>query len=190
MKLKRGTAHILDGKTPVWVELDAGGDCVFVCTSKERHLQDTFIWVVRKSITPAKKVAHKSANAFKSKTVERLNNKSDLDKWYESQDVPERCENCNQKLNAFNKWAKRCVTAHIVPKSLFPEVATHPANRAFMGVALFGDCSCHNTFDHLDADTRKQMPIYPKIVERVKEFIHLIPENKLPKLEKYLGLND
>ena len=188
MKIKRGAPFLYEGK-PVWIERDKEDGTVIVCYAQSRAITDTFECVLVSNLTEIKKSIVGLKNT-KSKVVDKINNKSDLDKWYESQDVPERCENCNQKLNAFNKWAKRCVTAHIVPKSLFPEVATHPANRAFMGVALFSDCSCHNTFDHLDADTRKQMPIYQKIVERVKEFIHLIPENKLPKLEKYLGLND
>jgi len=182
---KRGKEYIFEGET--WYLNNIRPDGLYCLCNKRSMLPvDTYTTIDPKLIVEPKN--HLKRNV--SKTVERLNNKSDLDKWYESQDVPERCENCNQKLNAFNKWAKRCVTAHIVPKSLFPEVATHPSNRAFMGVALFSDCSCHNTFDHLDADTRKQMPIYPKIVERVKLFIHLIPENKLNRLKKYLGLND
>lgn len=182
MKLKRGTCYLVNGKK-VWIEIDQGGDCVLVCDTETRKLEDNFFFVVREELKPVVKCQ-------KSKTVTYLNQKKELDIFYESQDIPDRCENCNRKLKAFNKFAKRSVTAHILPKAEedFPEVATHPDNIMFLGSSLFSDCNCHNLWDGLDAAQRKKMRIYPVALERVKHFIDLIPEDKLNKVYKYLGV--
>lgn len=182
MKIKRGTEYLHENK-PVWVEMDLENGLVLVCDSIRRGVED-FYHKVGINTLLTKKSALKTLKTRQNKKPVLI----ELDKWYESQEVPERCENCNLPLNAFNKWAKRCVTAHIVPKSQFPEVATHPMNRFFAGTHLFSDCSCHSEYDNLDAEHRKSMRIYPEIMKRAKEFVTLIPENKLPKFEKYLGL--
>lgn len=182
-KPKRGKEYIFEGAT--WYLNNIRPDGLFcLCNSRSMLPVDTYTIQDIASLTEAKN----HIKRLPSKAAENLNNKKELDIWFEAQQVPERCENCNLPLNAFNKWAKRCVTSHILPKNLFPEVATNPMNRMFLGTHLFSDCSCHPEWDNSDAETRKQMRVYPVAIERVKAFMHLIPENKLGKAEKYLGL--
>lgn len=128
----------------------------------------------------------------KSKTVEQIQKQNELNVFFADQalQVPERCENCNHKLNAFHAWSRRFVTAHILPKAdnYFPMVATHPMNRLFLGVGMFSDCNCHTMYDNGDAETRKGMRCYTIALERLEAFKHLIPVFKQSKAEKYLGL--
>lgn len=128
----------------------------------------------------------------KALTEAKKSFKQELNVFFASQilQIPERCENCNEKLNAYSSFAKRSVTAHILGKGQndFPMVATHPLNRMFLGCGLFSDCSCHSLWDLSDAETRKQMKCYPIALERLEAFKRLIPARKQAKAEKYLGL--
>lgn len=128
----------------------------------------------------------------KSKTIEQIQKQNELNVFFADQalQVPERCENCNKRLNAFHAWSRRFVTAHILPKAdnYFPTVATHPMNRMFLGVTMFSECNCHTMWDNGDAETRKGMRCYKIALERLEGFKQLIPANKQGKAEKYLGL--
>lgn len=127
----------------------------------------------------------------KSPTAEKIKQKADINEFFDNQalQVPERCENCNLRLNAFAMWQKRFVTAHILPKSLFPSVAAHPDNRMFLGVSLFSECSCHPNFDNSDADHRKTMPVYKIALARVEGFYDLLTPHEQVRFEKYFGIN-
>jgi hypothetical protein len=131
----------------------------------------------------------KAIKATQSIIVEEINEKRALNEFYESQEVPLRCENCNKLLNAFSPWARRCVTAHILGKADFTTIATNPDNRMFLGVNMFSECGCHSEWDNSDAAHRKTMKCYPLAVERVNKFLHLLPLPKQVKAEKYLGLS-
>lgn len=98
--------------------------------------------------------------------------------------MPLNCENCNEPLNAFSLWQKRCVTAHILPKSLFESVALHPQNRTFIGV----NCGCHNSWDNKGSADRKAMKVYPTAIERFNAFKTLLNQSELQKAKKYLGI--
>lgn len=128
----------------------------------------------------------------KSLTVDQINEKVALNNFFDGQgrQVPERCENCNLKLNAFSSSAKRCVTAHILPKNDndFPSVAVHPDNRMFLGFGLFSDCNCHDLWDKRDAAARKTMHCYGLALLRVEGFIDQLTPHELVKFEKYFGL--
>ena len=133
---------------------------------------------------------HKKA---KSLTVDRINDKKELDEFFELQadQVPERCDNCKKRLNAFNKWANKCVTAHILPKNdnAFPSVKAHPMNVMFLGCGLFSECNCHADWDNRDAEARKQMPCYDKAVGVVEEFYFELTPHEQVKALKYLGID-
>jgi hypothetical protein len=132
---------------------------------------------------------HKKA---KSLTVDQIREKKELDEFFELQadQVPEHCENCGGKLNAFNKWAKKCVTAHILPKNdnAFPSVKAHPMNRMFLGKGIFSECNCHDLWDWRDAEARKQMHCYDKAVERVESFYDELTPHEQNMADKYLGI--
>lgn len=102
--------------------------------------------------------------------------------------VPLRCENCNLLLNACNAWAQKCVTAHILPKALFPSVAANPNNVMFLGCGIFSDCNCHSSYDNRDAEARKQMPCYPIALKRVELFYDELTPKQQNMADKYLGI--
>lgn len=141
---------------------------------------------------PAKPFKYQTSIIRKAKslTVDQINEKAAKNNFYNEQgrQVPERCENCNLKLNAFSRWAKKFVTAHIVPKAVFESVATHPDNRMFLGVNMFSDCGCHAEWDNSDADHRKQMHCYSLALLRAEGFIDQLTYHELVKFEKYFGL--
>lgn len=139
---------------------------------------------------PFKVYSTKAIKHDKSKTVEELAKKHELNYFFDQQanQVPERCENCNRLLMAYSTWAKRGVTAHILPKSLFLEVATNPNNIMFLGTGLFSDCNCHTNYDNNDAAYRKKMPCYKLALKRYEAFVNELSEPQQIKAEKYLGL--
>lgn len=192
-KIKRGVEMLLNGQS-VWANHDPGGDNVFVCVQKTQDVNkgDEFLWVVREDLKLARKIRAGISAKPKALTEAKKSFKQELNVFYASQilQIPERCENCNEKLNAYSSFAKRSVTAHILGKGQndFPMVATHPMNRMFLGCGLFSDCSCHSLWDLSDAETRKQMKCYPIALERLEAFKSLIPARKQAKAEKYLGL--
>lgn len=127
----------------------------------------------------------------KNLTADQINDKNRLNAFFESQEVPERCENCNQKLNAFNLWAKRCVSAHILPKEgehNFPSVATHPDNIMFLGKGIFSECNCHDLWDWRNSADRKKMPCYKIAIERTAKFYDELPPKEQVRADKYLGI--
>jgi hypothetical protein len=102
--------------------------------------------------------------------------------------MPNNCENCNKTLNAKSNFAKRCVTAHILPKSTFKSVATNPKNIMFLGVGILGICQCHDTWDMLDAETRLKMKCYDIAIKRFEEFKHLLTPHEYNRALTYLGI--
>ena len=102
-----------------------------------------------------------------------------LSKWFEYVATVIRanpyCMNCGEWI-APNYY--RHASAHILPKSLFPSVATHPMNFLVLGAG----CGCHAEFDH-SIDKASAMRVWPLAVERFKRFEHLVLEK-----HKYLDL--
>ncbi len=168
-KYKRGIELSANG-IPVWVELDQNGDCVFVCYQKTRDVTkgDEFVWIEREAL----KVANKGRSTISSKpkvlTDTEKTDKQKLDEFYSriALRMPYNCENCLKPLYAFNKTAKRSVTCHLLPKSIFESIATDPQNIVFMGADYIGcPCNCHDRYDS-NVDTRIKMPIYKVALER------------------------
>lgn len=103
--------------------------------------------------------------------------------------MPYNCEECGKPLYAHNEFAKRCVTCHILPKSIFPEIATNPDNIFFMGAELIGVCADHNAWDDKDSAHRKTMYVYPLALERFEKLkVHLSPK-KYVQACTYLGID-
>ena len=101
----------------------------------------------------------------------------DLNVFFASQlpEIPSCCENCGSSL----KWQKmnnfKSIIAHILPKRKvggFPSVATHPKNSMFL-------CSdCHANMDNKGKEWVQQMNCFPLMIERLKEFVHLVKEKR------------
>jgi hypothetical protein len=192
MKLKRGTEHKLNGSS-VWVELDSGGDNVFICYQKTRDVTkgDTFEWVVREELTENKKYRTSEIKRTVNPGAEKINEKAKLNEFYLqlSYDMPFNCQECGKPLYAYNTFAKRSVSAHILPKSLFPSIATNPDNIIFLGAGFLTICWCHDNYDNLGAKERSEMKIYPLVIERYQTKLkHLLTPAEQVKAEKYLGL--
>lgn len=120
---------------------------------------------------------------------EEKKRRNDLNVFFASQalQIPDRCENCGERLHATDHLERRAMIAHILPKSPnsgFPEVAIHPQNKMFLGPR----CGCHPAWDNGDSNDRKKMACYSIALERFELFKHLIPDNKLPKAYTYLGI--
>lgn len=114
--------------------------------------------------------------------------KKELKDFFVSLKIPMRCENCNFPLFATNDFARRCVSAHILPKSLFPSIATNADNIIFLGSSLFSRCNCHNRFDEIGAKERSQMNIYDKVVSRYETLKESLTEAEIVKANKYLNI--
>lgn len=156
------------------------------------HKQVTLTQTENGKVAKVFKYQTKNHKRTKSLTVEQINKKAEINEFFDSQalQVPERCENCNLRLNAYAAWQKRFVTAHICPKNdkEFPTVATHPENRMFLGSGLFSDCSCHDLWDGRDAEARKKMHCYDLALSRAEKFYNALTPHEQNKFDKYFGL--
>ena len=122
-----------------------------------------------------KKNTEKKKNNGKAK--EKSKTIKDLNVFFASQipEIPNDCENCEGSL----KWQKqnrfKSIIAHILPKRKdggFPSVATHPKNRMFL-------CSdCHANMDNKGKEWVQQMNCFPLMIERLREFVHLVKEKR------------
>lgn len=126
---------------------------------------------------------------YKTKEIKRkpLKPKDEYKEFFESLVIPERCEECNQQLLAFNNFGRRCCSAHILPKSSFKSVAKRPDNILYLGASVLGGCACHNKFDNC-VDSRKSMRVYEIALTRLESFKHLLTDKELVMAEKYLGI--
>lgn len=189
-KLKRGVELSLNG-TSVWVELDSGGDCVFVCWQKTRDVTkgDVFEWVVREELKPEAKARQGIQAKPKTLSKDEKVSKSGLNDFFDlmADKIPFNCQECFKPLYAHNKFAKRAVCCHIIPKSLFPTVATVEDNILFMGCDLLGVCNCHSIFDS-NIENRIKMKIYPTALRQFNKFRHLLTDKELIKACKYLNI--
>jgi hypothetical protein len=143
-----------------------------------------------KEATPFKAYRTAEIKKAKSLTADQTNKKVELDIFFKAQAelVPLRCLNCNRLLNAFNAWAKKCVTAHILPKVIFESVAANMDNVMFLGCGLFSECNCHADWDNRDAEARKQMSCYPIALSRVELFYDELTPKEQVMADKYLGI--
>lgn len=121
-----------------------------------------------------------------AKTSRKNEIKKQLNVYFASQALvfPARCENCGEYLDQSEKRSQTC---HILPKSIFKTVATHPANKIFM--CCFSGCYGHAKFDDGDSKTRMSMPVYSLAVERFKSFENDLYLKDKIRAYKYLGLD-
>lgn len=99
--------------------------------------------------------------------------------------APAKCENCRESLRETKAINPAAIVAHIVPKSKFPSVATHPNNRMYL-------CdTCHGKYDNGSTKEIQAMNCFQVAVERLKTFVKLITEKRgLPKCFNGINLND
>jgi hypothetical protein len=186
LKLKKPTSVILMGEEVTVFHHERGSShCVIELpdgTSKVAALCDlelvgkqrTAIASGKKALTPEQATEKQQLNAFFSLMAEI---------------APFKCMNCGKFMFAVNKAAIRAITCHIVPKSIFPELATDPDNVVFMGVYAFGsECDHHAIWDY-SVENRVKMAIYPLVIKRYYEKLRdKLSEAKQQLADEYLGI--
>lgn len=186
-KLKRGVEQLYNG-AKVYVEIDKG-NTVLVCDNELRRLEDVYTEVRKSELKPATKMRGTIESKPKKLTKAEKQVKAELNVYFASQSLifPLHCEECGLYLNACNVFERRCMTAHILEKNdkAFPEVATHPQNKIFLGTK---NCSCHTRYDGRGAEFRSQMKCYPLIIERYNTFKDKLSPKKLAKANEYLNI--
>lgn len=100
--------------------------------------------------------------------------------------MPERCENCGERLDLSDSFSRKAQTCHILPKSIFTTVKSHPQNKMFM--CCFHGCHGHGVWDDNDSVKRKSMKVYKIAIERFNEFESELSEKDKIKAHKYLGI--
>jgi diadenosine tetraphosphatase ApaH/serine/threonine PP2A family protein phosphatase len=103
---------------------------------------------------------------------QRVNGVTPLQLWYEEimKSEDKQCWNCGISLSGYNKQDWHACIAHVLPKSQFPSVATHPLNYMILGKW----CNCHGTYDS-NWGAASRMPIFKEAMQR---FIILEPDIK------------
>ena len=104
-----------------------------------------------------KKIYHLKKNV-KQKDLE-------LEEWFNSKrkEMIGICKNCGGKTQKDSKNFKNSI-AHILPKSIFKSVKTHPYN--FIELCFYGN-SCHTNFDNKIIDIDK-LNCYDEVLKKIE----------------------
>lgn len=103
--------------------------------------------------------------------------------WYEEkmQNSVRCCENCGKPLYDLSQVDWHGSQAHLLPKSLFPSVATHPDNHA-----VLGRWCCHGRYDS-NWMTASRMSVWPEAVRRLRRVIPLLAEKEQGRIPPELA---
>lgn len=184
-KLKRSTNPYTHKGETVYIYRDRENGTVAVSYDNKF---DSIFDVLKEDIKPFRK-----SGLIKSKvkvlTTEELLFKAELNAFYDNQAnvAPAKCENCGAFFDLHTARDYRNITCHILPKGLFPEVATHPFNTVFM--CCSSGCYGHGNYDNKGAEDRKSMPVYPLALSRFLEFKHLLSDDRLINACEYMGID-
>lgn len=187
--IRRGENYLHDG-TPVWIEHKINRFLALVCNTPQRELTDTYSEVRISELQPIGGKRGYTIKKQKPVTEAKNSFKKKLNTFFDNQGlkIPFNCQNCNKPLYAKNKFAKRCVTAHILPKSKFQSVATNEHNVIYIGAGVLGVCFCHDNYDNKGAEDRAKMPIYNLVLERFEILKEFLTEKELIQAYTYLNI--
>lgn len=134
--------------------------------------------------SPRKTIAKISKS--KKESAEKIAQKKELNIFFADQilQIPRCCENCGEPFGYVPPWQRKWLVAHILPKSTFESVATHPMNRMFLCVMT--DNNCHDNYDRRGRDHRRNMPVYKLAIERLQHFKDQLTDHEEVLMEKYL----
>lgn len=189
-KDKRGKhfKHATTGQE-LWLYTIKSSEVYICCTSPGFLNTDDYLPFKMSELTEVSKgfnkpIASKPINAAKKA------HKDDLNEFFDkvALTMPYNCECCHKPLYAFTKFAKRSVTAHIIPKGQFKSVATNPDNVMFLGCSLLGVCHCHSTWDEKGSLERAKMPVYELALERFEKFKGELTAHELVRAYSYLNI--
>lgn len=150
------------------------------------------LWRSRKTNRETNEVSPSCCKNCMSKTPIKSKVKKEKDQelevFFASQSLvmPELCENCGERLDLSTLFSRKAQTCHILPKSLYKSVKSHPQNKLFM--CCFHGCHGHGNWDNLDSTKRKSMDVYELAIKRFRMFENTLSEQELIKAYKYLGL--
>lgn len=99
----------------------------------------------------------------KAKPKEK-DNKQNLEQWFLDGDkqATGKCRHCGGRTCKGDPLFYKHSQAHILPKRLFPSVATHPLNRVEL---CFWENNCHGNFDNGTLDLM-DMNCFDEIIEK------------------------
>lgn len=123
-------------------------------------------------------------SAIKQDSVAAIASKIALDGWFleRHKEMTGRCVECGGKSTKGDRKYWKFSICHILGKSLFPSVATHPLN--FIELCYFGN-SHHTNMDNMGYEyVREHMPkTWKIIIERVEIMFPFIKEkSKIPEV--------
>lgn len=189
-KLKAGTEFNYHGET-VWVEHDQENGNVSVCWNKARGLNDYYEVVKKDDLKPVNKGRSTIKQVVRPVSPEERAQRESRNEFFDRMalKVPFHCQNCGKPLHAYNKKAKRCVTAHILPKANFASIETDEANIFFIGADFIGcPCNCHDRWD-MNVDIRITMNVYPIALDRFKNDLKFkLTPGELKQAYTYLNI--
>ncbi len=187
-KIKRGQKFIYDGN-PVFVEISRFNGTLLVCDNEARGLENNYFEVPLSDLKDPIEARKGIANKVKKLSDKEKTETQKLNEFFDemAKIIPFNCQSCGKPLYANTKWWKRCCTAHLLPKGLFPSIATNKDNIVFLGSSLLGICFCHNDYDQ-SIDKRIKMPIYKIAIERYELLKPFLSPKELNMADKYLGL--
>ena len=108
----------------------------------------------------------------------------DVVAWYEKKvnECDWMCSECGKSCYSGNKEYRFAAQAHILPKSLFPSIATHDQNYMCLGPS----CGCHGKYDS-NWDNASKMKVWPEALATMFVLIPLLPQaeyRRLPDIVK------
>jgi len=120
-----------------------------------------------------------------SPTIKVKTPASELVLWYAEimkKEEP-KCWECGAKINKYDTTAWHGAIAHILPKSTFPSIKTHPKNYIILGMY----CGCHGQFDSNWMNAAK-MKVIKIAKERFLEFESDIAEEERRRIPEIFTL--
>lgn len=191
IKPKRGKEFTIKetGET-VYLERIKSAVTYFVCDSPNSPLQGNYFDIHVSTLSENKKVVTGLNSKPKLLTAKEKTEKQIMNEFFAmvALRMPYNCEECGKPLYAYNQFAKRCVSGHILPKAYFPSVATKPDNIIFLGASILGVCECHNHYDEKGSEYRSKMKIYKTVLERFEILKLFLSDKELVSAYSYLNL--
>lgn len=135
--------------------------------------------ICRRTPTPKKPRKPIKTRSFKPKEGQ-----SELNAWFEDKminSIPV-CENCGKSLFGLNDVDWKGSQHHVLEKSLFPSVKTHPLNHL-----VLGRWCCHPQW-HTSMLNASKMKIFPKAKGIVLVLFEFLTPREKSKISKYYEL--
>jgi hypothetical protein len=157
-----------------------------ICIDCGPESQETYLTAQRcknhywKHRAAVKAAANKQSDKYPDKQAE----KNALDKWFRRaiEQMPSRCEECDDLLINFAPWALKSFVAHVLPKGKCKSVATHPDNKVYLCLI------CHTNFDNWGEEKVQKMKIFPKILDIQLLLVKHLKHNELDSIPAYVKI--